>query len=573
MGYEGWVDYDGTEVVNHSRTVQLARAMGITTVVIPPSRVAWIDGLAGGPAYSQIANAPWYDPGVPASAEFAGLVVMRIDGLDDSSGQSSAIEYVTDGGHSGKMRHSTQSLVFDARIVAKTERGAEFGKRWIARTLSQRKGGVFCAGADLTYFRLASVSGNEKVHRRDVRLTRSLVVSKKIRRACSAVWWTTFTMTDADGFEYGEEVPKITSLGADTGPTGPGVIASGSLAGTYQSCPPSAYTPVYDPQFPAMVSAPTAPDFFPTGWALTEGQPFKRKWARISVVEPDDLRTVPILKLRSTEEARMVRLSIFDSMAAVDEQCGALWSVIVTYLPANVDFYIDGEAKAAYTYDGFSDFVQRADSLVYGPSAEPLRWDTLSDPANYLVALDTFTVPGVYNRVSLASATFDATTDGFTATNATLARDTTAANIQSGAGSLKVTATAAGDVVLAPAATMTKAVTPGKRYSVRGNFKSGTNVKNVFSRIEWLDAQGAVLAAGGTSNGSPVATSTTEFTETVVTAVAPTGAVSARPRLVIQAAAAAGVHYLDNVSINEEQDTYQGAGNVRASLGLTPKSD
>lgn len=573
MGYEGWVDYDGTEVVNHSRTVQLARALGVTSVAIPPSKVAWIDAAVGGPDYSVIANAPWYDPNVPASAEFVGMVVLRIDGLDDSSLQSTAIEYVTDGGHSGRPRNTTQTLVFDARLIASTERGAEFGKRWIARMLSHQKSGVFCAGADLTYFRLASVSGNEKVHRRDVRLTRGLSITKKIRRACSAIWSLTFTMTAADPFEYGAEVPKITSLGADTGPTGPGVIASGSLAGLYSSCPPSAYQPVYDPQFPAMVAAPSAPEFFPTGWDLTEGQPFKRKWARISVVEPDDLRTVPILKLRSTEEARMVRLSIFDSMAAVDEQCGALWSVIVTYLPANVDFYIDSEAKAVYTYDGYSDYVQRADSLVYAPDAEPMRWAALSDPANYLVALDTFTVPGIYNRVSLASATFDATTDGFTATNATLARDTTAANIQSGAGSLKVTATAAGDVVLAPAATMTKAVVPGKRYSVRGNVKSGANVKNVFSRIEWLDAQGVVLAAGGTSNGSPVATSATEFTESVVTAVAPTGAVSARPRLVIQAAAAAGVHYLDNVSINEEQDTYQGAGNVRASLGLTPKSD
>lgn len=574
MGYEGWVDYDGVEVVNHSRTVQLARAMGVSVLTLAPNKVNWIDALHGGPAYADITNAPWYDPNVAASQEFAGLFVLRIDGLDDSSMQSTPVEYITDGGHPGRPRNTTQSLVFDARIIAATERGAEFGKRWIARTLSQRKGGTFCNGADLTYFRLAESEGNEKVHRRDVRLTRGLVISRKARRACSAVWSTTFTMTAGDPYEYGNEVPKITSLGADTGSTGPGVLASGALAGSYSSCPPSAYQPVFDPQFPAMVAAPTVPDFYPSGWDLTEGQPFRRKWARISTVEPDDLASVPILKLRSTEEARMVRVSIMDSMVAPGEQCDVLWSAVVTYLPANTDFYIDGESQVAYTYDGFSDFVQRADSLVYSAEAEPMRWPLLSDPANFLIALDIFTVPGVYNRVLMGAAnTFDVGVEGYTATNATLVRDTTAANIQSGAGALKVTATAAGDVTVIPGAAMTKAVEVGKRYSVRANWKSGANVKNVLSRIEWLDSGGNVLAEGGTVNGGTIATLTTEYVESSVIAVAPAGAVSLRPRLVIQAAAANGVHYVDNVSVNEEQDTYHGGGNVRASLGLMPKSD
>jgi hypothetical protein len=569
MGYEGYVNYDGTEVVNHSRTVQLARALGVTTVVVPPSRVNWIDGLVGGAAYGAIANAPWYDAAVPASAEFAGMFVMRIDGLDDSTMQSTVVEYVTDGGHSGRPRATTQSLVFDARLVASTERGAEFGKRWIARRLSQQQSGVFCSGADMSYFRLSGVSGNEKVHRRDVRLTRGLSITKKVRRSCSSVWWTTFTMTAADPYEYGEEVPKITSLGADTGSTGPGVLASGALDGLYSSCPPSAYSPVYDPQFPAMVSAPSAPDFFPTGWDLTEGQPFKRKWARISVVEPDDLRTVPILKLRTTEEARMVRVSIMDSAAAPDEQCDVLWSAIVTYLPANTDFYIDGEAKAAYTYDGFSTYVLRADSLVYGPDAEPIRWDALTDPANLLVALDIFTVPNAYNTVNLVTNTFEAGAEGYTAVNGTVGATTE--RFLSGAQSLKVTATAAGDVTLTPGSASWKAVTPGKRYSVRTNIRSSTNSKNLVPKIEWLDAANAVI---GSVTGGAVASVTTGWTEDIkVLGIAPAGAVKARAVQTIQAAAAAGVHYIDNVSLNEEQDTYQGGGNVRASLGLMAKSD
>src|SRR5690554_4541713 len=98
MAYEGWMTLDGVEIFNLSRTVQLAQTLGIDTVRVSSTSVAWIQTALGGTGYHLIANAPWYDAQVPASQEFAGFVPLAMAGLDDSTMESTPVEYVTDGG-------------------------------------------------------------------------------------------------------------------------------------------------------------------------------------------------------------------------------------------------------------------------------------------------------------------------------------------------------------------------------------------------------------------------------------------------------------------------------------------
>jgi hypothetical protein len=394
MARDEWFNYNGKELVNLSRTAQLAEALNISTLWVQQSAVQWVEDALGGSGYNDIAQAPWYDAGYAASTEFAGIVPLEVRGLDDSTLESTPVEYITDGGHSGKPRNTTLSIVWNVAIIASTDRGAEYGKRWLDRRLRDSGSNVFCSGADLDYFR-AMDGTPEKVHRRDVRLTRGTSVTRKRRNECSSVWLVTFTMTAADPYEYGQAISFITALGGTTA-TGPKVASQGGSDLTQIDCPVFDYTPVYDPLYPALVPSPTAPDFLPDGWTIATGQGFRRKYAVLNVAEPSDLLVVPLVKLHSTTEARMLRVAVWKNSDGATDQCDPLWAVVVSYLPPDVDFYIDGEEHAAYLWDGASPNVRRTDSLIYSPNAEPVEWTAFNDPTGLIVTLDTFAKTGGY---------------------------------------------------------------------------------------------------------------------------------------------------------------------------------
>lgn len=394
MATDKWITYGGVELVNLSRTAQLAETLGVGTVWVTPESVQWIqDELGGGQDYSDITEAPWYDAGHPASADFAGIIPLSIPGLDDSTRESTTVEYITNGGKSGRARNRTLPIVSNVALIARSDAGADYGKRWLDRVLSGGGAGNFCSGSDLTYF---AFDGSDEVapivHRRDVSLTRGTSVTRKSVGTCAATWIVTFTWTANDPFEYGESRVQFSDLGGAV--TGPGVDTSGSMEMIQNSCPVYDYSPIYDPLYPALVAPPTAPDFYPAGWDIEDGMDFKRFWVLLEPVEPSLLNVVPQIILHTDTDARMVRVSIWPNSAGEDSQCDPLFSVVVTYLPAGVNFYIDGEQEASYVWDGVSALVRRADSLVYSPEAEPVDWTSFNDLQGMYVSVDFFEKPG-----------------------------------------------------------------------------------------------------------------------------------------------------------------------------------
>ena len=793
MAYDGWVRFGGTDLFNMARTSKLSELMGIDSVWVNSEEVEWIQEALGEFDYDDVTKAPWYDEGFPASEEFAGILPLTLSGLDDSSRTSTPIEYITDGGSPGHARNATLPLVANVAIVASTERGAEFGLRWMNRLLRSRGEGATCSGTTLEYFRYAD-SNSPVAHRRNVRLTRGTSVTRKRRGPCSSIWLVTFTLVAADPYEYGAErtivrmasFPNLaegvewlnqsgnaTTFSFDDGPEGngpfswnsrgtsagnqqgfgciipatpgrfavrfggidvsslpntgilhivvtfydvmsamvgapvfsipitlgehdassiecnvqadmpetayylgasliyngdntitnvtflveeariealpaipdpqpgaiinlataptlgyralgeyhvgdgnqdgsgwvehvagavgavhwavtddwaasqggrsrfnsitagasilpgtiytgfigsyilpygqpgymcepgdefdisvvlnvlsagpvgdpgcwieciyyhydgdpthttlvlhensgslltaegvalgrrtftmssqcpvdsvpradnpavmvqatmaqvvvieatsvpgqylahytdrvlviknqglvpwfdgdspnagwqgvpgystsalpaadaamPGVVfgpgvsgESGSLVLTEYDCPVYDYSPVYDPQYPALVPSPTSPDFLPEGWAIVQGATFDRSWARINPVEPSTLNVVPIISLSAADPVRYVRVSVWPFESAEDDQCDPLFSVVVSYLPSDSVFVIDGEKKAAYIWDNTA-AVRRTDSLVFSDSAGPLDWTAFNDNNGLLITMDVF---------------------------------------------------------------------------------------------------------------------------------------------------------------------------------------
>jgi len=394
MAYDGWVEFNDVEIINVSRTAQLARALGIPTVRIVPARVKWIQDTLGGVDYHKIENAPWYDPGYPASAEFAGIIPLSLSGLGDSTLTSTTTEYTGHGGNAGRARNETLPIVGSVLIIASTERGAEFGKRWFDRQMSLA-GTTFCSGSDLRYFRYAA-AGAPKVHYRNTKITRGTTISRRRKTHCSATWTVNFTLTAADPFEYGEPMSQFIDMGQPGGAAGAGVQQTGVLgqAQVQSTCPVYDYTPIFDPENPALSPSPMAPDFLPAGWNIKAGDLFQRHWVRLKPVEPTDLAVVPMFRLFTANEARRVRLAVWDSGVLNTAQCDPLWSAVVNYLPAGDTFYLDGEQQAAYVWDGGSEMVRRADSLVFSQDAKPVDWRAFNDHVGLLVTMDLFYKPG-----------------------------------------------------------------------------------------------------------------------------------------------------------------------------------
>lgn len=78
-----------------------------------------------------LTDAPWYTPARPESAEFAGIWVMEVTGLDAVPVQRSVAEAVGDGGAADRFRANTRKITFSVLVVACTNAGARFGLQWL----------------------------------------------------------------------------------------------------------------------------------------------------------------------------------------------------------------------------------------------------------------------------------------------------------------------------------------------------------------------------------------------------------------------------------------------------------
>lgn len=406
MGYIGALTLGDTEMSNVSRTAQLAQGMGIDIVRVRPSQVVWIEDalVPGSPEYFDITTAPWYDAGNPDSEEFAGVLALSVDGMDSSTQESSPVEYISDGGSTGKGRNATLALVFNVALVASTERGLDYGTRWLKHLLlNADDGGPTCVGPALEYFGYEGKLGEDPppfMHRNRVKLTRGLSITRRRSNECSVMALATFTMVAGDPYEYSERTPWIADLG-DAVASGDGWQAQGDLVLEEESCPVYDYTPVYDPLYPALVAPPALPNLQPQGWTIEPGQNFHRDWVAMEPFNPRTLSLVPVLTLSTSVVARMVRVSIWsidvDNTDSSNKLCEPLWSAVISYLPTGFDFLIDGEHKTSYTWDGTNSRL--ATSLVYSPQARPIEWKSFNGLINkagagFMISLDTFEKTG-----------------------------------------------------------------------------------------------------------------------------------------------------------------------------------
>lgn len=75
--------------------------------------------------------APWYSTRVPESAEFGGVWILDVKGLDTSPSQRDITEMAGDGGAAGPHRNTSRKVTFDALLIACSNAGLTWGLQWL----------------------------------------------------------------------------------------------------------------------------------------------------------------------------------------------------------------------------------------------------------------------------------------------------------------------------------------------------------------------------------------------------------------------------------------------------------
>lgn len=231
---ESYLTLDSVEIVNHTR-LQAYITNGLVTgydhleACACPTLSAASFGDA--PYVSPAADpAPWYDAADPDSADFAGLLVLSMTGMDDRPTSRSVSQAVTGGGVFGRQTVTPRTMVVQGVLLGTSCCGVAYGLRWLGRAL----GGCGTPGCDGDTMGVLSCCPPEEMSAaelqaaygrtiRRVALTSGPTVTRRAGGGCAGgctadVLFVEFILQAAEPWQWGaaEEVASM-SLPTDDG--------------------------------------------------------------------------------------------------------------------------------------------------------------------------------------------------------------------------------------------------------------------------------------------------------------------------------------------------------------------
>lgn len=226
---------------------------------------------------------------------------------------------------------------------------------------------------------------------------------------------------------------------------------------------------------------------------------------------------------------------------------------------------VSGTAPATARYVSIAAFVQgmatnekvradKANVAGYGPTT--LGWN-LGGKGGLIQPMCKIRYSEQWNLLTANQADLTTDTTGWTAYNiATLTRET--GTYMEGVGSLKLTATGAGDMgAQTLTGTSAVAVTAGVTYAGFASFRSASASRNTKVGIRWWTSAGVAIS---TTFGSSVAATSAGWTKAFYSAEAPATAAYASVVAQVLSAALAEVWFVDAVGFNEGDTTTWMAG-------------
>src|SRR5258708_7394727 len=104
MGYDGYLQFNGIEVVNSKRTAAYVGNYGVAAVVCPQCTGA---NASATPFFDPVTDAaPWIDPAIPWSKDFLGFFGLNLGGVTVATGSRTPLSKIGDGAIMGQIKHA-----------------------------------------------------------------------------------------------------------------------------------------------------------------------------------------------------------------------------------------------------------------------------------------------------------------------------------------------------------------------------------------------------------------------------------------------------------------------------------
>lgn len=381
MSYEGFICLGGLEIVNNDRTVAYSR-----------NRITDPDCVSGdcfpiaddcgrcptihtGDIYLSPADdpAPWFDPSVPESAEFHGLLVTSVTGLGpgkvtrSTTGRASGIGEIL-----GQSRQASPVVTVTGILLGESCCGMDFGRRWLSAMLTGGCGDAArCRGEDMVFYTCcpdegvtspgespaespaevfgafsrtlkgaALISGIETVEM--VQNPGCPCPLEKIEFQVAASWPCMFTPaavlgTDVPFVPFEPPIDDACRFHWVKCPDGPRDCDDPNLCLIDPNCPP----PMKPPRPPAIKNPCTCAPWAPASGCFD-----------IDALDiPDHADGIPIITIRSgADELKHVSIRVYQNPLGLAPEeldpCAACGAVLVSRIPPNSVFIMDGTDRS-----------------------------------------------------------------------------------------------------------------------------------------------------------------------------------------------------------------------------------
>lgn len=321
--------------------------------------------------------APWFDPDLPVSGEFLGMMVLDVQGIDGSTRSRNVTNAVGGGGVFGPSRELPRTMTVSGVLIGTSCCGADYGLHWLEEALAGCSGSA-CGGDCVTVYNCCPPDNTtpeefEQQHKRT--FVRTALVSGPTvtgRRGTGSCERGTCTLggdlieveivlVAASPTPWTEPVP-ILDVGIPIGGTGdciewclsPGGCAPGDCM--FRNCTPDPSL-CTDPML--TIPQPPQPSLPSAGFCIPLG-PEVACYAVDLSGRPSWSSDVPIVTITSgSQELRNVRVVIYErpqSLAtatcaevAENQACSPVNEFYVTYIPASSAVTFDGRTGFATT--------------------------------------------------------------------------------------------------------------------------------------------------------------------------------------------------------------------------------
>lgn len=308
--------------------------------------------------------APWYSATQPMSADFVGLLPLRVQGLEDDTRESQPTQRHGNGGFLSKVRRPIREVRMTALLIASSAPGLEYGMDWLRDTLNAgARGPVIGADAAFTAPDFIDIHAQCGEDRRDLFFyeacpsgtTTAEMMERTLRKAACIdgptvmqeyespngfMYQVEFGFAAGDPFVYSRESDPIASD-----------IASGGMP-TYTCTAPPPLAAITDPACPP-VPAPPRPPVVPACYS-DDARTRRIAWyidgADLDLAKP----TYPILNLDADAAVanlwwRVWPLAEGESDAGSLNACGTVGNMIVSYTAAGRLLRVDAASQRATT--------------------------------------------------------------------------------------------------------------------------------------------------------------------------------------------------------------------------------